>query len=273
MTPPIIGWADLTFVSEEVDSETNAFQYTSFGFIDHSDTIHYGELKAPKNEISLTQLVAALQPVADDAVYPQWPLPGEALHEALEPPTSDVYIKRPALEFYKMLKELGIEKQISSSLLAEAHVLEELSQYPHPNLIRYHGCRIARGHVTGVVLDRHPHDLQTYIECGYKSLDNALFMTELESAIQHLHGLGWAHNDLTPTNILVSEGGKPILIDFGGCQKFGTTLTHIRGTKEWIDGETEDYTMSEAQHDISALGKIRVWLEDSRVMSTSNVRC
>lgn len=87
-------------------------------------------------------------------------------------------------------------------------------------------------------------------------------MDALESVIKHLHKLGWAHNDLTPGNILVSESGTPVLIDFGGCQKFATKLKYIRGTKEWIEGEIEDYTMSEAQHDIFALGKIRAWLDD-----------
>lgn len=38
-------------------------------------------------------------------------------------------------------------------------------------------------------------------------------MAALESAIQHLHGLGWTQNDLTPANILVSEAGVPVLID------------------------------------------------------------
>ncbi|KAJ5735414.1 uncharacterized protein N7483_000539 [Penicillium malachiteum] len=88
-------------------------------------------------------------------------------------------------------------------------------------------------------------------------------MAGLESVIQHLHGLGWAHNDLIPANILVSEAGQPVLIDFGGCQKFGERLKYIRGTKDWIEGKIEDYTTSEAQHDIFALGKIKDWLDTS----------
>lgn len=45
------------------------------------------------------------------------------------------------------------------------------------------------------------------------------------------------------------------------CQKLGAKLTYIRVTKEWIKGEIEDYTMSEAPHDIFAPGKIRAWFE------------
>jgi serine/threonine protein kinase len=80
--------------------------------------------------------------------------------------------------------------------------------------------------------------------------------------IQHLHGLGFAHNDLHPANVLVSEAGLPVLIDFEGCQKFGTKLKYIRGTTGWIEGEVGNHNISEARHDTFALEKIRAWLED-----------
>lgn len=78
-------------------------------------------------------------------------------------------------------------------------------------------------------------------------------MESLESVIGHLHALGWIHNDLNPTNILVTEGGNPILIDFGSARKIGDKMTMSRGTKEWIDGEMQDYTISKAIHDNPAL--------------------
>lgn len=87
-------------------------------------------------------------------------------------------------------------------------------------------------------------------------------MVALQSVIRHLHELGWARNDLKPSNVLVSEAGMPVLINFGGCQKIGTKLKHIRGTKGRIVGEIKDYATSEVQHDIFALEKIRAWLED-----------
>jgi serine/threonine protein kinase len=206
--------------------------------------------------------MGALKPVPDDTFFPAWPVPETKLREAPETlPPDDVFIKRAPLELYEMLRQLGIEKQLSTSLIAEAQVLEELSQHPHPNLIGYHGCRVVRGHITGLVLDKHPHDLQTFIKTGHKSLDKARFMDALKSVIQHLHNLGWAHNDLTPANVLVSESGTPVLTEFGGCQKLGTKLMYIRGTKAWIEGDIEDYTTSDAQHDIFALGKIRAWLD------------
>lgn len=74
MTPLITDYYDSTFASEEVDPETNALQHTSLGLIDNNDTLYYGQLDAPKTEISFDQIMAALQPVPDDAIFPEWPL-------------------------------------------------------------------------------------------------------------------------------------------------------------------------------------------------------
>lgn len=54
---------------------------------------------------------------------------------------------------------------------------------------------------------------------------------------------------------------RPVLIDFGSSHEVGKKLTTSRGTKGWIDGDMNDYTMSEKRHDISALGKIWEWLD------------
>jgi serine/threonine protein kinase len=139
--------------------------------------------------------------------------------------------------------------------------MKALAKYPHPNILRYYGCRVARGHITRLVMDRHPHDLYRYLKEGVGKIEKEPFMAALGSAIQHLHALGWAHNDLTPYNILVNGDGMPVLIDFGGCQLDGTHLKYIRGTKDWIDGEIGDYLTSDAVHDVAALVKLGKWLD------------
>lgn len=42
--------------------------------------------------------------------------------------------------------------------------------------------------------------------------DKEHLMESLESAIHYLYSLGWAHNDLDPTNVLVTKEGRPILM-------------------------------------------------------------
>ncbi|KND88609.1 hypothetical protein TOPH_06706 [Tolypocladium ophioglossoides CBS 100239] len=272
MAPQITKWADFAHVSEEFDPETRQFQYTMFVVIDSNDVIYYDELPVRKAEISFQQVTATLKPIPDSEIFPEWPLPDEPgakqLTQApLELPTNvQVFIKRPALCQYDVFSRHNVVHLLAQGLLEEARTMEFLSEHPHPNIIRYHGYRSRRGYLTGIVLDRHSHDLNDYLKNGARAIDKKVFMDALESAICHLHSLGWAHNDLNPKNVLVDDstaaGGLPVLIDFGSAREIGTLLGTSRGTSGWIEGRIEDYTTSKREHDIFALEKIRVWLDN-----------
>ncbi|KAH6960040.1 kinase-like domain-containing protein [Ilyonectria sp. MPI-CAGE-AT-0026] len=126
------------------------------------------------------------------------------------------------------------------------------------NIVGYHGCFVQRGYITGLVLDRHLHDLNSYLKSSHTIQDKELFIESLESAIHHLHSLGWAYNDFNPTNALRAEYRRPILTDFGSARRIEEKFSTSRGTKGWIDCEMKDYTTtSETRHDTSALGKFR----------------
>jgi serine/threonine protein kinase len=261
----ITSWVDLDCVWENSGHETRQDQQTSFAVVDNSETFFYGSLKLPRDKITLEQLNSALKRVPDNDVYSNWPVPGMELTQAQDFPMENVYVKHPCPQMYEVLKGHEQLSQMPERLLPEAEILELLARAPHPNIVRYYGCRVARGFLTGLVMDRHSHDLENYIKKESGNIDQNAFMIALESSIHHLHSLGLAHNDLTPSNILVSERHMPILIDFNGCQPFGTPLKYIRGTPGWIDGKIEDYSISDKNHDLSALVKIKEWLEDSVV--------
>jgi serine/threonine protein kinase len=261
MAPQITSWDNLSEVWEQRDDETGEVQ-TSFALFDSNESFYYGMLEAPKSEITFDQVTKALNSVPDKEVFTRWPAPGIELIQAPATLTEDFYIKRPNPQMYKVMKEHNALSQLSAALLAEAEVLQSLSQNPHPNIIRYHGCRVLRGYFIGIVLDRHPYDLHNYLKNRVGTIEKRSFIAALESALLHLHAHGLAHNDLTPHNILVSKEGMPILTDFGGCQPIGTYLKHIRGTHGWIDGEIKDHNTSRNEHDVSALAKISAWLDD-----------
>lgn len=46
------------------------------------------------------------------------------------------------------------------------------------------------------------------------------YFVQLLSAVQHLHSHGIAHNDIKPSNILLSQDDRPVLIDFGFAQQY-----------------------------------------------------
>lgn len=144
MAPQITRWADFAHVSEEFDSETHEFQYTMFAVIDSDDVIYYGELPTRKAEVSFQQVTATLKPIPDSEIFPELPLSdAKQLTQApLELPANvQVFIKRPNFSQYDVFKRHNVVHLLAQGLLEEARTMEFLSEHPHPNFIRYHGCR------------------------------------------------------------------------------------------------------------------------------------
>ncbi|KAK0610100.1 kinase-like domain-containing protein [Bombardia bombarda] len=142
-------------------------------------------------------------------------------------------------------------------LLHEARMMQIVSQGPpHPNIIGYHGCRVQRGRTTGLVLDKGGEELQKHIQDG-KPLDKEAFMTALESAVRHLHDdLGLAHNDINYHNILVSQDGMPVLIDFCSCCKHGVEMPLSEGTEGWFH-HADPVHFGGMKRDLYALERVR----------------
>jgi serine/threonine protein kinase len=137
--------------------------------------------------------------------------------------------------------------------------MEQVSKIRHPNIVKYHGCRVRRGRITAIVLEHHDQTLMEYASTpAFQQIEKVKFLEALESAVYSLHALGLAHNDINPYNIMIKEG-MPILIDFGSCQPFGKRLQSL-GTHGWFE---ELFFTSEKKHDIYSLEKLRQWLQKS----------
>jgi serine/threonine protein kinase len=267
MAPKISDTSDLLALIEEFGSDNGVpkFIRTVFVALDEDDIAYWGAKEGVRKYfISNEEYEAALKPIPDDWVFPE--LTADLAKQITIAPNDGVgeglFIKRPKLSAYDP-EEVG--KYLPSAprmLLEEIHILETLSKNPHPNIVRYHGVRVRRGRITGIVLDRHDTVLDALENENEKalmaSLDRNKIMTGLESAVAHLHSLGLAHNDLNPSNVLIGKDKEAILTDFGSCQPFGNMLVSL-GTEGWID---EDFTTSEKKHDLAALPKIKAWLDN-----------
>jgi hypothetical protein len=199
MAPEITHFHDLDFVAESFDPATSEFLYTTFAVIDRDDTVYFGQLAIPKLKITFKQYTSALVQLPDSEIYAEFPQGGELTAAPYEL-TSNLYLKRPRLFQYEEYKAEDCVDIIPALLLEEAHTLEAISKHPHPGIVGYHGCRVRRCFVTGLVLDRHVSDLKHYVRDHMGPLDNGSFMAALESAIYHLHSVGLAHNDVNPSN-------------------------------------------------------------------------
>lgn len=260
MDPPIKAWPDLHSLAEEFNKNEHNFLSTTFSYVDADDRAYFGQINKPKFEISLEEVSAALQPIEDDQIYPE--LKPDLL-QAPEHSDSDGprFIKRPPISNFHDYKEWDAVDVIPETLLQEAYALQEISHSPHPNIVPFYGCRVRRGRITGLVLHSYESHLREKLREG--GIDEKKILEGLESALRHLHSLGWAHNDVNPTNVMVNETGEPILVDFGSCRKIGDKMGASRGTSGWAE-DGDDYTLSKASHDLHGLEKIRSWLESTK---------
>jgi serine/threonine protein kinase len=163
------------------------------------------------------------------------------------------YIKQPKLTTYYNSEDQNV---LVDLLLQEVYVLEHLKCHPHPNIGQYRGCVMNRGHIVGNALKRYYQTLERRVKDGRK-FDGNLRSESVSSAIQHLHSLGYAHNDLNPTNITVDQEDKPFLIDFGSCQPFGEDLI-TTGTRGWMEDEWS--MTSKKPQGKFFLDRLRSWL-------------
>lgn len=241
---------DLTSLSEVTDYETGEFLRSTFTYVDDKDIAWFG--RAPgirKYDLTVEDLKRELRRIPDEKIYPlhTW------MSVVSEADRKNLFIKRPKISCADNEYEIKLVPRI---LFEEAEVLEFLKQHPHPNIVRYHGCIVNRGRITGLALERYGVILQYRYEDVPHDLDIAACMNGIRAGVRHLHFLGLAHNDLNPTNIALDGDDNPIILDFGSCKLFGEELLS-GGTYGWVD---EDYSTSAQRHDESALDKIEAWL-------------
>lgn len=235
-----------------LENGRQVFLRSTFAFVTDDYRVYFGEAPVRKKVLKPKDIKEYLKHVPDEEVYPKAQSHITTVSTLIN---GDIYVKRPKLTNYDTMKGTGLLPKL---LLQEAEIFELLIRNQHPNIVRYHGSVIERGCIVGLVLDRHPTTLEHRLQNGSRDFDVKLCINGITSAIEHLHSLGLAHNDLTPMNILVDKRDTPIIADFGSCQPFGKGLI-TAGTPGWID---EEFTTSERRHDEIALGKIRTWLEE-----------
>ena len=223
---------------------------------DDGDKAYFGQVFKEKKKITVEEFASSLRSVPDEEIYPK--IHPEAKLKAAsttDQKTCSVFIKRPSLLDYEEASGHGWIRQI---FLSEALIMEQIAAAPHPNIVKYLGCRMRDEFLTGIVLERHDSSLNDHYAQGKQPVDTDDFMAKLGEAVHHLHSLGLAHNDVNPNNVMLDEAGDPVLIDFGSCQPFEGRLMQA-GTTGWCDGPIH---FSDKRHDDVALGKMRKWLED-----------
>jgi serine/threonine protein kinase len=83
------------------------------------------------------------------------------------------------------------------------------------------------------------------------------WLLPLRAAVDHLHSIGYVHNDITPSNIMLDSRGQPVIIDFGSMCRVGESLVSYKRTMEWHDQSVSHARLS---NDHDALRELETWL-------------
>jgi eukaryotic-like serine/threonine-protein kinase len=86
--------------------------------------------------------------------------------------------------------------------------------------------------------------------------------TAICGALEYIHSRGIVHGDIRPENVLVGDGGRIKLIDFGGAVKAAarrltlTKLSQVIGASEYVSPEELKGKRGDARSDLYALGVV-----------------
>lgn len=194
------------------------FSHTAIVAFD-GDTAYYGKITTRETEIDKDAVLKDLQPIPRENLYPQF---SSHLTRApdIDMPHPEVYIKTPDLKQYS--PDNG--QVLADRLLNEAEIHEILLKHPHPCLDQSLGCVVGNdGRIMGLMFRKYGRNMWDQKSFRKGQLNRCI--EALEDALQHLHDLGLAHNDVSPLWVMSKDDGKPVLTDFSTCQYIGTKLT------------------------------------------------
>ncbi|KAJ7174624.1 hypothetical protein C8R46DRAFT_1081426 [Mycena filopes] len=178
-------------------------------------------------------------------------------------PTVPAYFKK--IEPYTY--DPNESRTAAADLTHEMWVCEDLRRSLHQNVCKYLGYEPTPDgkRLLGLYFERHEMHLFSAVH-DKVVFDPDAVVDGVRQGLEHLHSLGYAHNDINPANILLQAGDttRPVIIDFDSCHQIGESL---KGKKAGTPGWDYESDVSLAQNDFDGLAKVQTWLEETYTTS------
>jgi len=129
----------------------------------------------------------------------------------------------------------------------------------HRKLLRVDGVSLLMEFIDGSSLDQQLP--RTYT-------DVTEVFVQVADALSHMHEKGYAHADLKPTNILITDQGQVKVIDLGQACPVGTVKKRIQGTPGYMAPEQAQREAIDERTDIFNFGATLYWVLVREVIPT-----
>jgi serine/threonine protein kinase len=114
--------------------------------------------------------------------------------------------------------------------------------------------------VDGITLDQRPPKSHA---------QSVRIFHKVAKGLAHMHGRGFVHADLKPSNILATDDGQVKIIDLGQGCKIGTVKKRIQGTPGYMAPEQAHREAITEQTDIYNFGATMYWVLVRDVIPTA----
>ena len=137
-----------------------------------------------------------------------------------------------------------LRSQSAENLLRLKREFRALSRITHPNVVRLyelfvseHHCFFSMELVAGMEFDQYCREalgLPDPRRGSPHAFDRlASLLTQLASGLSVLHDRGFVHRDVKPSNLLVEDSGRVVLLDFGLASDLNSELSRRSVTSEF----------------------------------------
>jgi hypothetical protein len=139
--------------------------------------------------------------------------------------SATVYLKTPDLLNFNAADKACLQYMYRLQK-TEIDVYEILLRSPHLNICYYYGCMREEGRVGAIVLRKYPRSLESVFNSDKPRLDKEQIMADVRAALEHLHALGYIHNDINVGKAAIPRSAMMIEMMHQSCIIFVTKRDH-----------------------------------------------
>jgi serine/threonine protein kinase len=146
-------------------------------------------------------------------------------------------------------------------LMTEAEILRKLD---HEYIVKYVDSRVEEGNFYLVVEYLNGHTWERYfLKKPVNESDAEHHVLHVLNALGYMHDQNVIYRDLKPQNVMLAEGKRNVLIDFGGSKSFYTQVARAQRTIIFTPGWTapeQQWGESTVQSDVYGAGMVLFFL-------------